>query len=84
MCRNSVTAEEMLQVAQDPAVGTSDDARAAFALAGVFAIALDPTKAPTIRVKALRIALSYCLPKPKGRLEVELTDGLGWLRSLAG
>ena len=85
VCRNSVTADEMLDIADDPMTATTDDARAAMALAGIFSIALDPTVPTPLRLKAFRAALPFLLPLPRARrCEIELSDGLAWLRSLAG
>lgn len=85
VCRNSTTPEEMLQVANERGVPATDDARAAVALAGIFGIALDPTVPVSLRLKAFRAALPFLVPMPRARrCEIKLTDGLAWLRSLAG
>ena len=82
--RNSLSAEERLTLPNDPMSATTDEARAAVAIAGLFAIALNVTVTNATRLEALQAVLPYLMPRPKGGLKLGTLDsGLMWLHGLA-
>lgn len=75
---NSLTPEERLA----PEACTTDEARAAVALAVIVSIPLDHSETTALRLAAMRSILEYTMPRPKRGHSVALPDGLVWLNGL--